>query len=223
MRKPNEKDPEAPLDLVAQMFLEQSREYLELVPRFSSVRVYHMFRVPDDNWTRRARRVALLHVALGRKFITRDEPTHIPRMLERILQERGGRLSEEDAAQLSAQLNEVREAIASIRTGPGRVDRGDGSPVSSWAHWQDVMYSGVLHSDVSRWNRRGESAWGAALLHLLSVLPKMRDIVCDVRDTLVLLGRDKILDLGGIDPIPSDGIESDDWTHSGAEAGSASE
>lgn len=70
------------VDVAAQMFMQASREYFELVPVLKSFPGYLRAALPDNERTRTVRRVAVLSASLGRKFITRGESVHMPYLLK---------------------------------------------------------------------------------------------------------------------------------------------
>ncbi len=219
------KDKPAPptVDVAAQMFLGYSREYLELVPLLRSFPGYLGSEVPDNEWTRTARRVAILHSSLGRKFVTRGEAAHIPSLIDWILKERGNQLPPNVSTYLENVQQEVRNLVGRIRQGVGSVGRTGGTHVSSGEHWFDVLYADVLHSDYDRWLRRGEAAWVPVFMHMATALGDIRDLVSDMRWVIVELSRIGVLDTAGVDLTLAEEIEPDDWTPSNDKPGSPGE
>lgn len=200
------------VDVAAQMFMQASREYFELVPVLKSLPGYLRAALPDNERTRTVRRVAVLSASLGRKFITRGESVHMPYLLKRVLKERGSQLSTEDRNDLETAIKDVSAVIDRIRTGRGRVGRGDAPAVASGDHWVDVLYADILHSDYDRWARRGAAAWTPVFMHMWTTLADMRDLIADVRGLVANLARRGVLDLGSCDTTDAEDIPADDWT-----------
>lgn len=206
------------LDDRARMFMVLSREYLELVPAMPKIRV--SLALSGDAKTveaRTTRRVLVLSLALGRKFITKGEPVYVPGLLHSVIQERGKAVPREIKKDVSGMVHLMREAIDDLHTQGGWVGSVDTDSTSPSELWDLIRYGSILHSDYEKWVRHGPAAWAAAEMNASFMLSGLRSWLLQARWFMGDLAERGVLH--GLEIREPEEIAQDRWAPDGSNLG----
>lgn len=204
------------MDDAARLFLELSREYLELVPILTGSKLRLDGQLPDGVEGRTIRRMLVMSMSLGRKFLRDDEAVYPPKLLHRVVEERRGRLSPAMRKKVTGAGHNMAEIISGIHETGIQIVAGDNTTSSTWDYWDRAQNGRTLHADYGKWAQHGESGWGYAALHWAFAAKRVRFVVAQTRWYVTDLGSMGVLDLSGIDTTPGDEIEADYWAPDGS-------
>lgn len=206
------------VDARARMFLDLSRDYLELVPVLESPRISLTARPGADTVeTRTVRRALVLSMTLGRKFITRRDPVYMPGLLERIVQERQDRIPRAIRKDVRSTVHDMRAEMDALHDSGGNVIRADGSHVTPGEVWELTRYGHVLHADPAKWSAHGDMGWWVTAAHAPAVLRRLRVMIGNARWCVGDLAARGVLD--GVETVELEDIAQDRWTADGSHAG----
>lgn len=215
-RHPDRRPPS--VDDAARQFLHLSREYLELVPILKGGSVRLDGRLPAGREGRTARRVLVLSMALGRKFLTSGEPVYPPGLLRRVTDERSDRLPRELRKKVTGVEQELAAIIRQIHQTGIRIESADGRGAGSGDYWDRALNGHTLHADYGKWAQHGPDSWGFTALHGAFIANRIRRLVAQTRWFVTDLGERGVLDLGDVDTTPGDEIPVDLWAPDGSPA-----
>lgn len=204
------------VDVAARQFLDLSREYLELVPTLTATAIQVDGQLPDGVRGRTIRRVAVLNMSLGRKFLTPKEAVYPPTLLHRVVDERRDRLTPEMRKNVTGAGHALAEVIKGIHEAGVRVIDGDGNATPTGDYWHRAQNGHTLHADYGKWAQHGQDAWGFTAVHGALIINPMRNLVAQTRWYLTDLGNRGVLDLGNVDTTPGDEIQADVWAPDGS-------
>lgn len=200
------------LDGVVQQYLDSSWEFLELVPRLESVRM-RVRGAPSLAEIRAARRVIVLAMSLGRKFIKSGEPTYVAGIMTRVNVERKDRIPQKMRKNFRILQHQLAEDVKGLDALGLSITHADGTTTTPADSWLWVSYGRVLHGDHEKWMAAREHAWEAVTVTASRYLPELRRIIQVTREALEHLN-----DLGVFEGVVSEDtlfIVQDIWAPDG--------
>lgn len=209
-----------PLDRTVQQFMDSSWAYLELVPRLQTyVTGTGRTSSASEAWSKRAemrttRRVIVLAMALGRKFVAPGEPTYLPRLVQRVEAERKDRIPLEKRKPLRTFGQRLTAEIGKLHDGGLTVSHADGTTSGPDVLWERVQYGHVLHGDHEKW--ADQSAWLATILTAARTLPRLRELIVMTRECMEELNKQNVFE--GVHSEDTEWILTDVWEADGTPA-----
>lgn len=156
----------------AQMFMDLSRDYLELVPDRRTSKVFvSRPRTPDNRAVVREGTLALM---MQRKFVTEGENVYISGLLERIYQEHKDELPKPLRPKLRGFRAELKPALDEIASAGIRLVSPDNTERSDQEQAELVLNGRLLHSDYPKWESAGEFAYAGLTGTFLIMQGKFR-------------------------------------------------
>lgn len=178
----------------AQIFLDLSQEYLELVPVLDSQLLKLSF--SDSESKRFIKRILVVHASLIRKFITRGEVTYVGALYSKILNELKGDMSPGARRILNSALHqeltsELHRNLFTIE-GVELVGR-EGEVLNHSEGLYNLLYGRLLHADYKKWANIEGKSWGGAYLQAVLSLRGARTLLMEVRSDLIMLSQEGVL------------------------------
>lgn len=219
-------DPRRPptVDDAVQQFMSLSQEFLELVPRLQTYTTGLSARAsPPVSHVRTTRRVLVLALSLGRKFMTPGEATYLPGLLERVYTERKERIPFALRRPVRTTVQQVSAALRDLySTGPD-VSHADGTTTTAAQAWEQVAYGHVLHPDHEKWSAGNALAWWATSANGAFAVTRLRILIVLTRSLIEQLDEEGVFD--GLGYLENLWINEDLWAEDGSpvdpETGSA--
>lgn len=200
-------------------FMDASWEYLELMPVLGTA--WTGFG-PTPSGTRAeirtTRRVIVLGMTLGRKFVRRGEPTYLPGLITRVERERRDRLTPKQCKQLRGFSAGLTQEVKSLYDQGLTIRHPDGSETGPAEFWERVSYGTVFHADHGKYAEGIGHAWQVNTYTAMQALPRLRSLIVQTRQALEALNDDGVFD--GVVSEDTIFVDGDVWSLDGTVVGS---
>lgn len=201
-------------DDAAQLFMALSQEFLELVPRLKTHTTSYTAAADHPvSHFRTTRRVVVLTLSLGRKFMKKGEATYLPGLLTRIYKERKERIPRAWRRAVRVFTQDVRIGLEGLHSNGMTISHMDGTTTSAEQLWEYLSYGYVLHPDYEKWAAGTGHAWEAGAFNAYFSVARLRRLIVDTRSLIELLDKEGVFD--GLTYEENLWIDEDIWAADG--------
>lgn len=183
------------VDDATQLFMALSQEFLELVPRLKTYTTSYTTAAdyPVSHF-RTTRRVIVLALSLGRKFMKEGEATYLPGLLTRIYKERKERIPHAQRRAVRVFTQDVRIGLKELHSKGMTISHMDGTTTTAEQLWEYLSYGHVLHPDYEKWAAGAGHTWQAGAFNAFFSVTRLRRLIVDTRSLIEGLDEEGVFD-----------------------------